>query len=83
MPGPATRADHLSTGGLDEIVPGIVFEDSPKGAEAARNAGMDCIVITTLHRKEEFATYKNVIGFIKNFHDALPKQLICVKEKLN
>lgn len=58
----------------------IVFEDSPKGAEAARNAGMDCIVITTLHRKEEFAAYKNIIGFIKNFHDDLPKQLICVKE---
>ena len=47
----------------------VIFEDAPKGAEAALNAGMDCIVITTLHEPEEFAAYKNVIGFIKNYKD--------------
>ena len=48
----------------------LIFEDAPKGAEAALNAGMDCMVITTLHEPEEFAAYKNVVGFIKNYKDA-------------
>src|SRR5215203_2676317 len=30
----------------------LVFEDSPKGAESAFNAGMDCIIVTTLHKPE-------------------------------
>jgi beta-phosphoglucomutase-like phosphatase (HAD superfamily) len=46
----------------------IVFEDSPKGAESALNAGMKCIIITNLHKKEEFSNYKNVIGFIDDFN---------------
>ena len=33
----------------------IVFEDAPKGVEAAQNAGMACVVLTTMHEKEEFA----------------------------
>jgi beta-phosphoglucomutase len=47
----------------------IVFEDAPKGVEAAANAGMDCIVITTMHEPHEFAVYKNVRLFIKDFLD--------------
>jgi beta-phosphoglucomutase-like phosphatase (HAD superfamily) len=47
----------------------LVFEDSPKGAESALNAGMRCIVITNLHPEEEFNNYKNVIGFIDDFAD--------------
>ena len=27
----------------------LVFEDAPKGVEAARNAGIPCVVLTTLH----------------------------------
>lgn len=45
----------------------LVFEDAPKGVEAAQNAGMDCMVITTLHRKDEFDKYANIIAFIKDF----------------
>lgn len=51
----------------------IVFEDATKGVEAAKNAGMKCIVITTGHAKEEFEQYDNVIGFIKDYEDALTK----------
>lgn len=49
----------------------IVFEDAPKGVEAAQNAGMRCIVITTAHPKEDFSQYDNVVGFIKDYEDAL------------
>ena len=58
----------------------LVFEDSPKGAESAFNAGMDCIIVTTLHKPEEFSTNKNVIGFITNFDDPVVKKLIKWKE---
>lgn len=58
----------------------LVFEDAPKGAESALNAGMDCIVITTLHKPEEFSTYKNVIGFISNFDDPILRKLIKWKQ---
>lgn len=54
----------------------IVYEDSPKGAEAAHNASMDCIVITTLHQKEEFYHLNNIIGFIHDYNDPLLKKLL-------
>ena len=44
----------------------IVFEDSPKGVEAAASAGMKTVVITTMHTKEEFYG-DNIICFIENF----------------
>jgi beta-phosphoglucomutase len=45
----------------------LVFEDSPKGVESARNAGMAAVVITTMHEKEDFAKYDNVIAFIDDY----------------
>ncbi len=48
----------------------IVFEDAPKGVEAAQNAGMRCVVITTMHTKEEFGAYNNIECFISDYHDA-------------
>ena len=53
----------------------IVFEDAPKGVEAARNAGMKCVVITTMHSEEDFKNYENVILFIENYA-SLDPQLI-------
>lgn len=47
----------------------IVFEDAPKGVEAAANAGMACVVVTTMHAEKEFARYKNILFFIKDFTD--------------
>ena len=54
----------------------IVFEDAPKGVEAAANAGMRCAVLTTMHAKEDFAAYDNTIGFAKDFTDAVFLQLL-------
>jgi beta-phosphoglucomutase len=54
----------------------IVFEDAPKGVEAAANAGMQAIVITTTHEQKEFADYKNVIAFVKDYDDEYMNQLI-------
>jgi beta-phosphoglucomutase len=47
----------------------IVFEDAPKGVEAAENAGMQCVVLTTAHPKEDFAQYQNTIAFIEDYSD--------------
>ncbi len=47
----------------------IVFEDSPKGVETALNAGMQAIVVTTMHGKEDFEQYHNVLLFIKDYND--------------
>jgi len=45
----------------------IVFEDAPKGVEAAANAGMQSVVLTTMHAREEFAAYNNIIAFADDY----------------
>jgi beta-phosphoglucomutase family hydrolase len=60
----------------------LVFEDAPKGVEAAQNAGMDCLVITTMHSPDEFESYNNIIGFISNYKDQLLTRLLWQKEKV-
>ena len=45
----------------------IVFEDSPKGVEAAANAGMPSIVITTMHPKKDFEDFDNILLFINDY----------------
>lgn len=47
----------------------IVFEDSPKGVESARRAGMKAVVITTLHEAAEFEELDNVIFTVPDFRD--------------
>ncbi len=47
----------------------IVFEDAPKGVEAAGNAGMNAVVLTTMQEKYEFASYSNIICFVKDYND--------------
>ena len=44
----------------------LVFEDAPKGVDAAAHAGMDCFVLTTMHHKEEFVQ-SNIVGFAPDF----------------
>jgi beta-phosphoglucomutase len=53
----------------------IVFEDAPKGVEAAQLAGMKCVVLTTMHGKEEFNAYSNVVGYIADYTDPLLERL--------
>jgi beta-phosphoglucomutase len=45
----------------------IVFEDAPKGVEAARNAGMKSVVLTTMHSREEFKHPEDVLLFLDNY----------------
>jgi len=54
----------------------LVFEDVPKGAEAAANAGMKAVIITTTHEPEEFKDLENVLRFAANFNDGFIKGLI-------
>ena len=54
----------------------IVFEDAPKGVEAARNAGMKAVVITSAHEPEDFARYDNIIAFISDYNDPVLTSLL-------
>ena len=45
----------------------IVFEDAPLGVEAARRAGMRCVVLTTTLPAEAFAEFDNVISIASRF----------------
>ncbi len=60
----------------------IVFEDAPKGVEAAQNAGMDCVVITTMHSKEEFKKYTNTLLFIEDYTTLHPDKILNDFQKL-
>lgn len=54
----------------------IVFEDVPKGAEAANNAGMKAVILTTTHEPKEFDYLPNVLHFAQDFSDKFVKGLI-------
>ncbi len=38
----------------------LVFEDAPKGVEAANSAGMKSVVLTTMHNRNEFLRQKTL-----------------------
>ena len=61
----------LKAASLVEVAPPgcLVFEDAPKGVEAAYNAGMRCVVLTTMHEKDEFRDYPNIVHFIEDYRD--------------
>jgi beta-phosphoglucomutase-like phosphatase (HAD superfamily) len=68
----------LKAARLLEVPPAecLVFEDAPKGVEAAANAGMPAVVLTTMHEKEEFAPYSNIIAFVKDYTDPVLQSLL-------
>lgn len=47
----------------------IVFEDAPKGVEAALNAKMKAVVLTTMHPQADFAQYPNILLYVENYLD--------------
>jgi len=47
----------------------IIFEDAPKGVEAADNAGIPCVILTTMHSRNEFRPSGNIAGFIEDYTD--------------
>ena len=53
----------------------IVFEDAPLGVEAARRAGMRCVVLTTTLPAASFAGFDNVIAIAADFSELPPALL--------
>ena len=53
----------------------LVFEDSPKGIEAARHGGMQAVGITSYHTAEELKN-DNVLCVVNDYTDALLNELI-------
>lgn len=54
----------------------LVFEDAPKGVEAAQNAGMSSVVLTTMHEQDEFTKYTGIIQYIKDYTHLTPADLV-------
>jgi len=69
---------YLKAAALLNVMPTdcIVFEDVPKGAEAAENAGMKAVVITTTHQEEEFDYLGNILCFAKDFENEAVKSIL-------
>lgn len=59
----------LRAAALLQVAPAdcIVFEDVPKGAEAAHNAGMKAVILTTTHQRSEFGHLPNILCFANDF----------------
>jgi len=74
-PHPETFLKAAKYLGID-AVDCLVFEDAPKGVEAAFHAGMKCIVLTTMHSTDEFKHYSNVIACIENYNDPILNTLL-------
>lgn len=68
----------MKCAGLLKIAPEncLVFEDAPKGVEAADAAGMPTVVLKTMHDEKEFEKYKNIVCFINDYASVTPSDFI-------
>ncbi|QES90062.1 HAD family hydrolase [Rhizosphaericola mali] len=53
----------------------IVFEDSPKGVEAAKRGGMKAVVLLTFHEPEDFKDLDNILFSVKDYTDPRLEEL--------
>ncbi|HEY4965214.1 MAG TPA: HAD family phosphatase, partial [Puia sp.] len=53
----------------------LVFEDAPKGVEAACKAGIPCVVLTTMHTRIEFPSSDHIVAFIEDYTDPFIRNL--------
>jgi beta-phosphoglucomutase len=54
----------------------MVFEDSPKGVEAAHLADIPCVALTTMHNRDEFPSPEYIVRFIKDYTDPFILSLV-------
>ncbi|MBE7173518.1 MAG: HAD family phosphatase [Williamsia sp.] len=54
----------------------IVFEDSPKGVEAAQQANMKAVAVLTAKEEADFARFPNVIKTISNYKNLSVQELL-------
>lgn len=47
----------------------VVFEDAPKGVEAAGKGGMQAVVLTTFHEAADFSGFDNVLFCVEDYTD--------------
>jgi|SRR5450432_1410460 beta-phosphoglucomutase len=47
----------------------LVFEDAPKGVEAAQSAGIPCVVLTTMYNRNNFPGMNRILAFIQDYTD--------------
>lgn len=71
-------ADLLGVASVDCLV----FEDSPTGARAARNADMQAVILTTTHQAAEFSEFTNIIALVSDYTSLSVKSLLA-KSKVN
>lgn len=79
-PDPETFAKGAALLGVEPAAC-LVFEDAPKGVEAAQKAGMPCMVLTTMHSQEEFNGYDNILGFIKDYTETSVAEILALYSK--
>jgi beta-phosphoglucomutase len=53
----------------------LVFEDAPKGIEAAKRAGMKAVAVTSFHPAQELEN-ENVVAYIKDYTDPVLDKLL-------
>lgn len=54
----------------------LVFEDNPNGVLSAQKAGMDAVVVMTMHGPDDFAGLSNVRAFITDFADPILQEIM-------